>query len=137
MSFLEVNEILREVSDRMPFKESTEEKDIVLLITDKTMVWGYVNKIEEIKEEDKNLVIIKILSIPPLEIHLRLNKDQIDGNRSFGLDRQTNVVFMKAIDFESIIGGPIEEIYIKEDLKDDGFLENTDNLIIEGTDSIN
>ena len=50
MSFLEVNEILREVSDRMPFKESTEEKDIVLLITDKTMVWGYVNKIEEIKD---------------------------------------------------------------------------------------
>lgn len=141
MSFLEVNEILRDAAGRISFKEHTQEKDVILLIMESTMVWARVQRIEDLKQgDDRRLIIIKILSIPLLEMHLKLNDNQINGEQPFKIDKRSDVVYMKAVNFEKLAymaDLPVEEVYSKEELKDEDFLESTDNIVIDGNESIN
>jgi len=137
VTFLEINEDLNEFANKMSFKESTQERDIILLISEQSLMWAFVNKIEKIEEDGRNLMIVKLLSIPPIEVHFRLDDDQLHGNKSFEMDIKTGPVFIKAVNFDIITGIEIEEVYARDDIKNNKFAESIDNMIIDGNDSLN
>lgn len=134
MDYLDVNDLLKQTAERMSFKETTQEDDIVLLIRESTMMWAVVCKIEEEADSSgKRLVIIKILSIPPLEMHLKLTEDQLDGKAPFDVDR-AKTVYMKALDLSVLTDDDIKEVYKKENLDETDF---SDKIILDEKDIIN
>jgi len=133
MSFTEINEILKETASRMSFKDITNEEDVILLILEHTMLWAVVSRIGEEDDERVREVIVKLLSIPPLEIHLHINNNQLDGEESFKIEN--NDAFMKAVDFEnSYLPEDVKEIYKKETEENNG---DGKNITIPGSTSVN
>jgi len=126
MIFQETNDILRETADRMSFKETTNEDDIILLVFPNNMLWAVVFSISEINMDGNRKVIIKILSIPPLEMNLNINDKQLDGEEPFLIE--SNQAFMKAVDF-SKSWNPREEV---ESMRDEVVDEKVDEKVADG-----
>ena len=132
MNFKELNDILKEVADRMFFKDITNEEDVVIIILKDNMHWGVVSRIGDEDDEGSREVVIKLLSIPPLEMHFHMDNDQLDGNKPFLIN--DNDVFIKAVDFKkSYLSDEMKEIYVKD--SDDDCEE--DNIKVPGSTSIN
>lgn len=130
MDFKEINVILKEVVDKMPFKDITEEKDVILLILENTMLWAVVARIGSENEEGIREVIVKLLSIPPLEMRFHLKDNQLDGRESFIIEN--NNAFIKAVDFtRACLSEEMKEIY-KKDTEED-----KDKIKVSGSTSIN
>lgn len=129
MTFLDINEILKDVANEIVFKETTNVNDIVILITEDNMIWAVVNNIGDIKSDGKRTVLMKILSIPPMEIVLRLFDSQLYGEQSIELDIGT--AFIKAVDFSlNPVGPSFEELYSNPDIIDDNYF--ADKIFIQG-----
>jgi len=132
MNFKDINEILRDASKRMKFKDITSEEDVILLIFEDELWWAVITKIGDENEFGIREVFIKLLAIPPLEIHFHITNDQLDGNKSFKIE--SNDVFMKSVDFTgSYIPEDIKEIYRKNIEKD----EEDNNMKVFGNTSVN
>jgi hypothetical protein len=130
MDFKDLNDILSEVVDRMNFKETTSEGDVILVILEYTMLWAVVTKISD--EDDSGIrdVYIKLLSIPPLEMKLNITNDQLDGKEHLVIEN--NKAYIKALSFDDIYSGETKVLYSGSD-KD----LQKDNIIVSGKKSIN
>jgi len=132
MNFKEINDILKEVANRMFFKDITNEEDVVLVIMKDSMYWGVVTRIGDENDEGVREVIVKLLSIPPLEMHFHINNDQLDGDDPFLIN--DNNAFIKAVDFtKSYLSDEMKEIYVK-DLDEE---EEDNNIKVPGSTSVN
>lgn len=133
MNFKEINEILRDTADRMFFKDITNEGDVVLIILENTLLWAVVSKITDEDEEGLREVVIKLLTMPPLEVHYHLTNDQLDGNIPFAIE--SNEAYIKAVDFSRVyIPKEMKEIY-KKDLEE---YEESDEIIkVPGSTLVN
>lgn len=133
MGFKDENDILKDTSDRMVYKDITNEGDVILLILKNTLLWAVVSRIGDENEEGLREVIIKLLSIPPLEMHLHISNKQLDGEIPFAIEH--NNAYMKAIDFtKSYLPEEAKEIYRKELLEK----EEEENIIkVPGSTSVN
>lgn len=132
MGFKDENDILKDTSDRMVYKDITNEGDVILLILKNTLLWAVVSRIGDENEEGLREVIIKLLSIPPLEMHFHISNEQLDGEVPFTIEN--NNAYMKAIDFtKSYLPEEAKEIYRKELEK-----EEEENIIkVPGSTSVN
>lgn len=133
MTYLEINDILKQVANKMLFNETTEEGDIILMITESTMAWAVVCKKDDLNDYGKRSVVVKLLSLPPLEMHLSLTDDQLNGEQPFSIDK-ADTVFIKSVDFETTLDGAIEEIYKQDGLND---RDLSDKIIMSENESIN
>lgn len=131
MSFEKFNDILE--SNSVPFKDVTDEGDIILIVLKHTMLWAMVYSIGD--EDDRGLreVIIKFLSIPPLRMNLYLTDEQLDGEEKFIIE--STEAYMKAIDFSQSLEP--EEV---DNMQEDDFkIEKDDkgNIIVIGNKTLN
>lgn len=97
MGFEIFNEIMEKHGDRMPFKDFTQESDIVLVVTEQVMFWGYIKKIGEENSKGLREVNLKLLAVPPVDLNLNMNETQLDGGENFSINEVRAV--MKPIDF--------------------------------------
>ena len=137
MSFRKFNDILDQTADRMLFKDRTNEEDVVLLIMRGTMMWAVVGQIGDEDEGGIRNVIVKILSVPPLELSLELTNEQLDGVKPFTIEN--NEAYMKAVDFrKSYSLNKMEELYTKKfDKKVEEEDDSDDKLVIGGNKTVN
>ena len=97
MGFELFNEVMEKYGDRITFKEFTQENDIVLIVTEEHMMWGYVKKIQEEDLKGMRDVSITILSLPPLDLDIHVNNKQLDGMERF-LIKETEAI-LKPMNF--------------------------------------
>lgn len=131
MSFKDINDILRDLSHRMFYKDITSEGDVILLIFKSSLLWAVVTTIGDENDEGVREVTVKLLSLPPLEMHFHISNEQLDGNLPFLIEN--NEVYMKAIDFKkSYVPGDVKEIYRRESEDND-----EDTIKVPGSTSVN
>lgn len=132
MNFKDMNDILKDASKRMKFKEITNEDDVILIIFKDELWWAVVTRIGDEDEVGIRDVYIKLLAIPPLEVHLHISSEQLDGLIPFMIDNHE--AFIKAVNFKgSYIPEEIREIY-RKNVDDD---DNKDKVKVIGSNSIN
>lgn len=133
MSFKEINDVLKDVASRMIFKDITRENDTALIILERALWWVVISRIGEENEKGVREVVIKLLSIPPLEMHFHLTNDQLDGETPFLIEG--GEAFIKAVDFSSpYLSDSMEEIYVKDHDEDN---EDEDNIKVPGSTLVN
>lgn len=132
MGFRDKNYILKDASKRMKFRDITSEDDVILIIFEDELWWAVVTKIGDEDDTKIREVFVKLLAIPPLEIHLHITTDQLDGLVPFIINNHE--AFIKAVDFRgSYIPEEIKEIY-RKDIEDDD--DNT-KVKVTGNTSVN
>jgi len=131
MSFNDINDILKDLSHRMFYKDITNEGDVILLIFKNSLLWAVVTTIGDEDENGVREVMVKLLSLPPLEMHFHISNEQLDGNLPFLIEN--NDVYMKAVDFnKSYMPEDIKEIYRRETEDKD-----EDMIKVPGSTSVN
>jgi len=99
MGFKIFDEVLEKHGNKMPFKKSTQESDIVVIVTDNIMMWGYIKKIGEKNNEGLRNVSFKLLALPPLDLEVNISDKQLDGHENFFIN--SSEAFMRPMDFHN------------------------------------
>lgn len=116
-----MDKIVSDLKRLVPFKDTLEAGDIVLIAAAKPqmLVYGLVSDIirDDTKREEWWHVSMHILSLPPRRITWTLRTPQMTGLEVFTMDGEDR--FMKAVDFgpKSFRTGPEKQ---KKDMKKTG-----------------
>ena len=105
-----MDKIVKDLKKLVPFKDTVEVGDIVLIAAKKPqmLVYGLIRDIirDETKHDEWWHVSMHILSLPPREVTWTLRPEQMSGQEIFTMDGEQR--FMKAVDFETK-GQPIKQ----------------------------
>jgi hypothetical protein len=98
-----MDKIVNDLKKLVPFKDTLETGDIVLIAADKPqmLIYGLVSDIvrDDTKRDEWWHVSIQILSLPPRKVTWILRTPQMTGLEIFTMDGEER--FMKAVDFGS------------------------------------
>lgn len=96
-----MEKIVKDLKKLVPFKDTVEAGDIVLIAAKKPqmLVYGLVSDVvrDDTKRDEWWHVSMHILSLPPREVTWILRTQQMTGLEIFTMDGEER--FMKAIDF--------------------------------------
>ena len=96
-----MDNIIKDLKKLVPFKDTLEPGDIVLIAAKKPqlLVYGVVSDIvrDDTKHDEWWFVNMHILSLPPREVTWILRTSQMTGREIFTMDGEER--FMKAVDF--------------------------------------
>ena len=113
-----MEQIVKDLKKMMPFKDTVETDDIVLIAAKKPqmLVYALVTDItrDEIKKDEWWKISMQILSLPPQKVMWILRTEQMSGLEIFTMDGEQR--FMKAVDFGRKIPpiGPVKQKKEKE-----------------------
>ncbi|MEW6500727.1 MAG: hypothetical protein ACOY8P_01325 [Thermodesulfobacteriota bacterium] len=95
----DVEKIVRDLRNIMPFKETTAPGDIVLMVADH-LLYALVTAIERdlAKRDEWWQVTMQLLTVPPKRVVWTLREPQFSGKEIFTMGGEKR--FIKAVDFE-------------------------------------
>lgn len=95
----DVEKIVRDLKNIMPFKENTAPGDIVLVVADH-LLYALVTAIERdlAKRDEWWQVTMQLLTVPPKRVVWTLREPQFTGKEIFTMGGEKR--FVKAVDFE-------------------------------------
>jgi hypothetical protein len=96
-----MDKIVKDLKKLVPFKDTTQKGDIVLIAAQnpQMLVYALVRNInrDETKRDEWWHVSMNILSLPPRDVTWTLRQEQMTGQEIFTMDGEQR--FMKALDF--------------------------------------
>jgi len=96
-----MEQIVKDLKKMMPFKDTVEAGDIVLIAAKKPrmLIYGLITDIsrDESKKDEWWQVSMQMLSLPPQKLMWILRTEQMSGLEIFTMDGEER--FMKAVDF--------------------------------------
>lgn len=114
-----MDKIVKDLKKLVPFKDTLDAGDIVLIAAKKPqmLVYGLVSDIirDDTKRDEWWHVSMHILSLPPREVTWILRTEQMTGLEIFTMDGEQR--FMKAVNFASRPSPPAKELPKKEKSK--------------------
>ena len=108
-----MEQIVKDLKKMMPFKDTVETGDIVLIAAKKPKMLVYALITDIIRDESKKdewwQVSMQLLSLPPQKISWILRTEQMSGLETFTMDGEPR--FMKAVDFgeKMVPAGPLKK----------------------------
>ena len=100
-----MEKLLKELRTLVPFKETTEVGDIVLVVVEETEMAGYalVTGIErdQTRKDEWWAVHMQLLSVPPQPLIWTLRTAQFTGQETFTMGGKGR--FVKAVHFETVM----------------------------------
>ncbi len=111
-----MEQIVKDLKKRMPFKDTVETGDIVLIAIKKPQMFVYALICDitrdEIKKDEWWKVSMHMLSLPPQKVMWILRTEQMCGMEIFTMDGEQR--FMKAVDFGQKLP-PVRPVKQKKD----------------------
>lgn len=102
-----MEKLLKELKKLVPFKDTTDVGDIVLVVVEETEMAGYalVTGIERdyTRKDEWWEVHMQLLSVPPQPLVWTLRTEQFTGRETFTMGGKGR--FVKAVHFETKAGG--------------------------------
>lgn len=116
---LSMDNLIKDLKKLVPFKDTTEPGDIVLLAAQKPqmLVYAMVNDIirDVTKHDEWWHVSMHLLSLPPRKVTWTLRTPQMTGLEVFTMDGEER--FMKAVNFASEDKEPPKKVTRQENKK--------------------
>jgi len=116
-----MEKIVEDLKKMVPFKDTVETGDIVLIAAKKPqmLVYALITDItrDESKKDEWWQISMQILSLPPQKVMWILRTEQVSGLEIFTMDGEQR--FMKAVDFGRELPPP-ETLKKKKDKKKPG-----------------
>jgi len=98
-----MEKIVSDLKKIVPFKDTVESGDIVLIAAKKPQMLVYALVSDIVRDDTKHdewwIVSMHILSLPPKKSTWILRTEQMSGQEIFSIDGEER--FMKALDFDS------------------------------------
>jgi len=113
-----MEQIVKDLKKMMPFKDTVETGDIVLIAAKKPkmLVYALITDIarDETKKDEWWKISMQMLSLPPQKLMWILRTEQMSGLETFTMDGEQR--FMKAVDFRQKLPpvGPLKQKKDKE-----------------------
>jgi len=102
-----MEKLLKELKKLVPFKETTDVGDIVLVVVEETEIAGYalITGIEPdyTRKDEWWKVHMQLLSVPPQPLVWTLRTEQFTGQETFTMGGKAR--FVQAVHFETEAGG--------------------------------
>ena len=121
-----MEKLLREIKKLVPFKETTDVGDIVLVVVEETETAGYalVTGIErdQTRKDEWWEVHMQLLSVPSQPLVWKLRTEQFTGQETFTMGGKGR--FVKAVNFEREAGreGIVSPVTTEDDREKKGGL---------------
>ncbi len=104
-----MEKIVSELKQVVPFKDTTEVGDIILIATKdpQMLVYAVVTSLErdESRKDEWWVIGLSLLSIPPQNLHWTLRTSQMTGMEIFTMGGEER--FVKAVEFNKTIEQPV------------------------------